>query len=125
MIQSTLITCYTSLCFCIEGAFCAYLSHHKNHGNVVALFKKIDTTVIKNDDIENGLEILRNVRNSFHGSHGRFVYAYADKTINYMGKQYKFNNGQLVSVSYEFLRDFVPNLTDVYIKIFSSNKSPS
>ncbi|WP_019218387.1 hypothetical protein [Legionella tunisiensis] len=46
MIKITLITLYTHLCFCIEGAFCAYLSNNSQE-NVVKLFKKLILILFK------------------------------------------------------------------------------
>ncbi|MFJ1267883.1 hypothetical protein ACD661_04825 [Legionella lytica] len=119
MINCTLVSIYTNLYFCIEGALAEYLSEHKCHGDIISLFKKIDPKLENYEEIINGFQVLRCVRNSFHGNSGNYIFAYDDTLVHFNGKSYAFYKNKPITISYEFLRDFIPCIADVYKKIFS------
>ena len=120
MIACTLVLIYNNLYFSIEGALAIYLSEHTNSGNILSLFEKIDHQLIDNyDEVKNGLKVLRCVRNSFHGNNGNYIFAYDDEIISFNGKSYAFYKDKPISLSYDFLSDFIPFLPEIYKSLFT------
>ncbi len=125
MLLSTLGSCYLKLYFCIEGSLFYYLSlkniYSRNNNTIEKMYSKLKKAQLPNyDEIQKGLHILKYVRNSFHGNDGNYIFSYQDEEVYFKNKKYLFKKGEPTSVSYDFLRDFLPSVNELHKSLFET-----
>ena len=73
-----------------------------------------------NADFLEGCKVVQYTRNSIHANLGMFIFAHNDEDIYYNKKCYSFEKGKTVSVSYEFLSEFISNVVTVCKGLFNT-----
>lgn len=132
MIHSTLVNAYLILYFYIEGALNCYLiqtgrKRLDDRLGFLEMYNLLDKSIY-NNELKNGLEILKYTRNSAHGDKGTFIFSLSTREKksletgiikkSFKGEEYTFEEGKVIVVSYKFLRDFIPQICDLYKSLF-------
>lgn len=123
MITMVLGNFYNCLYFCIEGALYEYLNENQKL-SLLNLYDKAKKSLSQNSnndfnyqEFKNGLTILKNVRNSYHGDKGCFKFRYDNESIIFKDKKYNFEKNENTKVSYQYIEDFVPILVSFFKKL--------